>query len=110
MRVAAVPLLLCALQSIAQQTAAPPRNLATILVTGTRPPPDEVIVRQVNAALASDRYILAEHVTVTLENGVATLHGIALDYWDVARMKRLARRVPGVKRVVDDLDVRLGGD
>jgi osmotically-inducible protein OsmY len=36
--------------------------------------------------------------------------GIALDYWDVQMMKRLARRIPGVRRVVDDLDVRLGGE
>jgi osmotically-inducible protein OsmY len=38
------------------------------------------------------------------------LSGIALDYWDVIAMKRLVRKMPGVKKVVDDLDVRVGGD
>jgi osmotically-inducible protein OsmY len=42
------------------------------------------------------------------KNGVVTLHGIATDYWDVIAMKRLVRRMPGVKRVVEDIDISLG--
>jgi hypothetical protein len=71
---------------------------------------DEEVTEQVETALHSDRYILSDHVTITSKNGVVTLSGFALDYWDVSAMKRLVRKMPGVKKVVDDLDVRLGGE
>jgi osmotically-inducible protein OsmY len=69
---------------------------------------DEEVTAQVETALHSDRYIFSEHVTITSKNGVVTLRGIAVDYWDVIAMKRLVRRMPGVKKVVNDLDVSLG--
>jgi osmotically-inducible protein OsmY len=69
---------------------------------------DEEVREQVETALHSDRYIFSEHVAVTSKNGVVTLRGIATDYWDVIAMKRLVRRMPGVKRVVDDIDISLG--
>jgi len=31
-----------------------------------------------------------------------------VDYWDVIAMKRLVRRMPGVKKVVDNVDISLG--
>ena len=71
---------------------------------------DEEVTAQVETALHSDRYIFSDHVTITTKNGVVTLSGIALDYWDVSAMKRLVRKMAGVKKVVDDLDVRLGGE
>jgi osmotically-inducible protein OsmY len=69
---------------------------------------DAEMTEQVETALHSDRYIFSEHVSITSKNGVVTLHGIAVDYWDVIAMKRLVRRMPGVKRVVDDIEVSLG--
>jgi len=71
---------------------------------------DEEVTTQVETALHSDRYIFSDHVTITSKNGVVTLSGIALDYWDVIAMKRLVRKMPGVRKVVDDLDVRSGGE
>jgi osmotically-inducible protein OsmY len=71
---------------------------------------DEEVTAQVETALHSDRYIFSDHVTITSKNGVVTLRGIALDYWDVIAMKRLVRKMPGVKKVVDDIDVRVGGE
>jgi hypothetical protein len=69
---------------------------------------DAQMTEQVETALHSDRYIFSEHVTIKSKNGVVTLRGKALDYWDVIAMERLVRRMPGVKRVVDDLDISLG--
>jgi osmotically-inducible protein OsmY len=69
---------------------------------------DEEVTAQVETALRSDRYIFSEHVTITSKNGVVTLRGKAVDYWDVISMKRLVRRMPGVKKVVDDINVSLG--
>jgi osmotically-inducible protein OsmY len=69
---------------------------------------DAEVTARVETALHSDRFIFSEHVTISSKNGVVTLRGIAVDYWDVIAMKRLVRRMPGVKRVVDDLDISLG--
>ena len=69
---------------------------------------DAEVQEQVETALHSDRYIFSDHVTITSRNGVITLRGIATDYWDVIAMKRLVRRMPGVKKVVDDIAVSLG--
>lgn len=71
---------------------------------------DEEVTAQVETALHSDRYIFSDHVTITAKNGIVTLSGMALDYWDVIAMKRLVRKMPGVRKVVDDLDVRQGGE
>jgi hypothetical protein len=37
-------------------------------------------------------------------------HRLALDNWDVQVMKRAVRRLPGVRKVVNDVDVELTGD
>jgi osmotically-inducible protein OsmY len=71
---------------------------------------DEEVTAEVETALHSDRYIFSDHVTVTSKNGVVTLRGIALDNWNVSAMKRLVRKMPGVKKVVDEIDVRVGGE
>jgi osmotically-inducible protein OsmY len=96
----------------AQQAAGSGRNaLQEVTVTARKlSKSDEEVIEQVETALHSDRYIFSEHVTVTAKNGVVTLTGVAVDYWDVIAMKRLVRRMPGVKKVVDDIDVSIGGD
>jgi osmotically-inducible protein OsmY len=96
----------------AQQAPASGRGaLQEITVTARKiSKSDEEVTAQVESALHSDRYIFSDHVAITSKNGVVTLSGIALDYWDVIAMKRLVRKMPGVKKVVDDLDVRSGGE
>jgi osmotically-inducible protein OsmY len=69
-----------------------------------------VLKEQVETVLHDDPYFYDEHVTVTLRNGVATLQGIVFDDWDLRNAIRLARRVPGVKRVINDLEIKLGGE
>jgi len=103
-------LLLWATHVPAQHISPSAGILEQIVVTGKKIESDEIVAGQVQTALGSDPLVFDEHVTVTVKNGIATLHGIAFDYWDVLRMKRLAKRVPGVKRVVDDIDLRIGGD
>jgi len=101
---------LCAPPVAAQHAPAAGRDaLQEITVTARKvAKTDEEVREQVETALHSDRYIFSEHVAVTSKNGVVTLRGIATDYWDVIAMKRLVRRMPGVKRVVDDIDISLG--
>jgi osmotically-inducible protein OsmY len=45
-----------------------------------------------------------------VQNGVATLHGIVLEDWDLRNAIRISRRIPGVRRVVNDLEIKLGGE
>jgi osmotically-inducible protein OsmY len=95
------------------RAAQPAKSLDTILVTAKRQADaeaDEKVRGQVASALHSDPFFNDEHVTVTIKDGVVTLHGIVFDEWDLRAVKRIARRIPGVKRVVNDLEIKLGGD
>lgn len=71
---------------------------------------DEAVKEEVQNALHADRYFFDEHVTVTIKNGVVTLHGMAFDDWDMRTALRISRRIPGVKLVVNDLEIEQGGD
>ena len=73
-------------------------------------PSDETVTQQVQTALRENPYLFSEHITVSTKNGVVTLGGVALDAWDLSTMKRLVRRMKGVRRVVDEIDLQLGGE
>jgi osmotically-inducible protein OsmY len=88
-------------------------RLNEVVVTGKRPSAPEADARlavQVESALTADPYFNSAHVFVTVSNGIATLHGIVFDDWDLRNAIRLSRRIPGVKRVVNDLEIKLGGE
>jgi osmotically-inducible protein OsmY len=88
-------------------------RLDTIVVTAKKhmaPVADEEVKREVETALHSDPFFYDEHVSVTTNNGVVTLHGIVFDDWDLRSAMRIAKRMPGVKQVVNDLEIKLGGE
>ena len=94
-------------------TAAANTRLDEIVVTAKRrsdPVADEKMKEQVEEALHSDAFFYDGHVTVTAKDGVATLRGIVFDDWDLRRAMRIARKIPGVRRVVNDLEISQGGD
>jgi osmotically-inducible protein OsmY len=72
--------------------------------------PDSELKEQVETAMRKDPFVPDQHVTVTIKDGVITLHGFVFDEWDLRVVKRIARRTPGVKRVIDDLEIELGGE
>jgi len=89
------------------------RKLSEVVVTAKRQPDPAADARlqvQVETALAADAYFNSAHVSVTVVNGVATLHGIIFDDWDLRNAIRISRRIPGVRRVVNDLEIKLGGE
>lgn len=95
------------------RAAQPAKSLDTILVTAKRQADaeaDEKVRGQVESALHADPFFNDEHVTVTIKDGVVTLHGIVFDEWDLRAVKRIAWRIPGVNRVVNDLEIKLGGE
>jgi len=93
--------------SVAQHTAAPAAALAEITVTGKKIIPDEEVSRQVEFALELDPYIDDRHVTVTTKNGIVTLQGFVQDAWDLLALRRITKRVAGVKQVVNDVELIL---
>jgi len=83
-------------------------RLEPIVVTAKRrsdPVADEKMKTQVEEAMHSDPVFYDEHVTVTVKNGVATLSGMVFDDWDVRQAMRISRRIAGVKRVINDLEM-----
>jgi osmotically-inducible protein OsmY len=101
------------MQAGAQQTDVPGKLLEPIIVTAKKqetPKTDQEVTKQVEAALRADRYVFDEHVTVTTKDGVVTLSGFVLDIWDVFTLRRIVRKMPDVKKVVDQLTLELGGD
>jgi osmotically-inducible protein OsmY len=93
--------------AIAQEKAAPANGVEPIVITGAKlaPPTDEQLTQQVETSLEASRYLDASRITVTTKNGVVTLDGLVGDAWDLRIALRIAGRVAGVRRLIDDLDI-----
>jgi osmotically-inducible protein OsmY len=98
---------LYAAASLAQGTAAPANVLSEITVTGRKISSDEEVSIQVASALHSDPYVDDGHVTVTTKNGIVTLHGFVQDAWDLLALRRIAKKVAGGRRIVNDVELVL---
>ena len=64
---------------------------------------------RVTTALHTDPYLNDRHVTVSVEKGSVVLGGFVFSGWQVQDALRIARKAAGNTRVVDDLDIQLGG-
>ncbi len=104
----------CALPVCADEAVSPPQApLKPIVVTGKRSPllvPDAVLKERVETTMRLDPYFFDEHVTVTVKDGVVILEGLVFDAWDIVTATRIARRIPGVKRVFNDIELADSGD
>jgi osmotically-inducible protein OsmY len=65
---------------------------------------DAAITTRVSQALHDDPYIFSEHVTVTTENGILRLEGRVSDLADLHQILRLARRIAGRRRIVNEIE------
>jgi osmotically-inducible protein OsmY len=65
---------------------------------------DEALVDAVTAALQQDPYILSDHVSVTVAHGVVTIRGQVREVTNLFAILRLARRIAGDSRVVDQIE------
>ena len=95
--------------------SAPPPNATSgqdlqreIVVTAKRS--DEVVAAQVQAALKKNPYIFSDHVTVTAKNGVVIVGGVVTDLNDLLAILRVARRVAGRGRVVNEIEYQAVDD
>lgn len=67
---------------------------------------DQAISVQVQAALQADRKIYARHIDVDAKDGVAWLTGWVLSADEEEQAVQTSAAVPGVRRVVDGLEVK----
>jgi osmotically-inducible protein OsmY len=79
------------------QTSAPPAQQPSKDVAATN---DEALTKAVYAALEADPNHFFRHVTVRVDNGVATLGGFVHSSSSIYRARTIAGKVPGVTRVV----------
>ena len=75
-----------------------------VVVTGTREA-DAVLAAKVEQALEKDPYLFAGHINVTAENGVVRVEGIVEDPFDMVQILRLARRIAGKRRVINQIEI-----
>jgi hyperosmotically inducible protein len=78
---------------------------ATTGRTAGRNVDDAALTASVNAALVSDKPSNFTRIDVDTTNGVVALNGTVESAEQRARAEQLARRVDGVKRVVNNLQV-----
>jgi osmotically-inducible protein OsmY len=74
-----------------------------IVVTAARQS-DAAMAARVSTAIERDPYIFSDHTTVTVENGVVKLGGVVRDLSDLNSILRLAHRIAGRGRVVNEIE------
>lgn len=92
----------CAAQDAAEKANA---RLQEVVIRAKKQAADEQVTQQVQKTLTDDPWIYAEHITITTQNGVVRLEGIVGDTGERFRMVRVCRKIPGVRRVVDALEM-----
>jgi osmotically-inducible protein OsmY len=85
------------------------QSLEPIVIEAKRlpqPVSDEILQRQVATALHDDPFFYDAHVSVTVRNGVVRLEGKVFWDGDMDAAKRIIRsKVPGVRRIVNELEL-----
>lgn len=71
---------------------------------------DDLIAEQISSALNADPTYFFRHVDVRVDGGVAHLSGYIWSTEELCRAKQIAARVPGVKRIVNELELERGGN
>jgi osmotically-inducible protein OsmY len=70
---------------------------------------DEAAAQRIYAALNADPIYFYRHVDVRVDGGVAQLSGYIWDIDAIYRAKRIAASVPGVTRVVNQMELERAG-
>lgn len=70
---------------------------------------DKETVNRVQLALSSDTVLYSRHITVRADGGVVNLGGYVWSQPDLEEAQRIAGGVPGVTRVVNEMELERGG-
>ena len=71
---------------------------------------DREIAERVEAALDADKGLFSKHITADANNGVVRLTGYVWESSDFEEANFIASGVPGVTRVVNDLELNRNGN
>ena len=71
---------------------------------------DKALSEKVEAALNADKQLFAKHITAHADNGVVRLTGYVWEASDFEEANYIASNVPGVTRVVNDLELNRNGN
>ena len=71
---------------------------------------DKVMAERVEAALNADKALFAKHITAHADNGVVRLTGYVWEPTDFDEANYIASNVPGVTKVVNDLELNRNGN
>ena len=71
---------------------------------------DKVMAERVEAALNADKALFAKHITAHADNGVVRLTGYVWESSDFDEARFIAEGVPGVNKVVNDLELNRNGN
>ena len=71
---------------------------------------DKVMAERVEAALNADKSLFAKHITAHANNGVVRLTGYVWEANDFEEATYIASNVPGVTKVVNDLELNRNGN
>jgi osmotically-inducible protein OsmY len=74
-----------------------------------KPTADLDLAEKVQAALQSDPYINDTHIEVSVDRGTVYLRGFVMGAWDLLDAIRIAHRVAGGNRVIDEMSIMVGG-
>ena len=70
---------------------------------------NEKLRGRVVTAMHVDPYLLDEHIEVVVANNAIVLRGFVLNAWELREAVRVARKVAGDTRVLDELSIKEGG-
>lgn len=71
---------------------------------------DKAMAERVETALNADKALFAKHITAHADNGVVRLTGYVWETGDFEEANYVASNVPGVTKVVLDLELNRNGD
>ena len=88
---------------VAACTSGPPK-------TDAQRQADKETAERVETALSSDKVLYAKHIFVRADNGVVRLSGYVWEPSDFQLAIAIAENVPGVTKVVSDLELNRNGN
>ena len=71
---------------------------------------DKELAERVEAALNADKQLFAKHITAHADNGIVRLTGYVWEATDFDEANFVAENVPGVTKVVNDLELNRNGN
>ena len=83
--------------------------VATVCLAADKPVSDDTIFDKVRISLASDMDVRGGGLKVEVKDGVVTLDGTLENQMQKDKATKVAKKVKGVKRVVNNIEVKRHG-